>query len=364
MNNISNKNIRNVADIAARIMMGEKVVHPNQQKLDVHEPEKDELTAKDFEMLRAGKKAGVKKEEVDQLDELSVNKMLTYRSKATEKLGSDPSKDEKRKEGIRVSGEKVKAKVTGMKREEVEKDPPFDMPYKKAEDPKKTDKSGAVHTPMSRVKDLARQAMKKQMKEEFDLDITDDQADSLLEAASLDEMFPGTPEYEKKFGKAPQDLKKGEKKKTSKGEMEGTGKGVIHKRKFSEMVESYTEGGVKGLFKTLVEEPTSAEFDAEIKKAQAKSEGKEKTNVAKGAVQAVQNEQTHTTVEFIDYNDVNGVKYSEIDLEERKMTEPEMEKKEDIVKGMKKGLSGFKERYGDRAKEVMYATATKQAMKD
>jgi hypothetical protein len=69
MNNISNKNIRNVADIAARIMMGEKVVHPNQQKLDVHEPEKDELTAKDFEMLRAGKKAGVKKEEVDQLDE-------------------------------------------------------------------------------------------------------------------------------------------------------------------------------------------------------------------------------------------------------------------------------------------------------
>jgi hypothetical protein len=177
-------------------------------------------------------------------------------------------------------------------------------------------------------------------------------------------MFPGTPEYEKKFGKAPQDLKKGEKKKTSKGEMEGTGKGVVHKRKFSEMVESYTEGGVKGLFKTLVEEPTSAEFDAEIKKAQAKSEGKEKTNVAKGAVQAVQNEQTHTTVEFIDYNDVNGVKYSEIDLEERKMTEPEMEKKEDIVKGMKKGLSGFKERYGDRAKEVMYATATKQAMKE
>ena len=32
-----------------------KPLHPNQQKLDVHEPEKDELTAKDFEMLRAGK---------------------------------------------------------------------------------------------------------------------------------------------------------------------------------------------------------------------------------------------------------------------------------------------------------------------
>jgi hypothetical protein len=30
---------------------------------------------------------------------------------------------------------------------------------------------------------------------------------------------------------------------------------------------------------------------------------------------------------------------------------------------MKKGMAGFKERYGDRAKDVMYATATKQAMK-
>jgi hypothetical protein len=51
-------------------------------------------------------------------------------------------------------------------------------------------------------------------------------------------------------------------------------------------------------------------------------------------------------------------------IEERMMTEPEKEKKEDIVKGMKKSMAGFKDRYGDRAKEVMYATATKNAMKD
>lgn len=31
-------------------------LHPNQQKLDVHEPEKDKLTADDFKKLRAGKK--------------------------------------------------------------------------------------------------------------------------------------------------------------------------------------------------------------------------------------------------------------------------------------------------------------------
>ena len=35
----------------------EAKLHPNQQNLDVHEPEKDELTAKDFEMLRKSKKA-------------------------------------------------------------------------------------------------------------------------------------------------------------------------------------------------------------------------------------------------------------------------------------------------------------------
>ena len=52
------------------------------------------------------------------------------------------------------------------------------------------------------------------------------------------------------------------------------------------------------------------------------------------------------------------------ELEERKMTDSEMKKREDIVKGMKKGLAGFKSRYGARAKDVMYATATKQAMKE
>ena len=127
------------------------------------------------------------------------------------------------------------------------------------------------------------------------------------------------------------------------------------------MLEVYANGGIKDLFHALAEEPTSAEFDAEIADAKLRATGaKKQAEVAKGAVQAVKNEE----VEVVDLNDVNGVKISEIDLEERMMSEPEKDKKEEIVKGMKKGLSGFKERYGDRAKEVMYATATKQAMKD
>ena len=51
-------------------------------------------------------------------------------------------------------------------------------------------------------------------------------------------------------------------------------------------------------------------------------------------------------------------------IEERSLTASESKKKEDIVMSMKKGLSGFKERYGKDAKSVMYATATKQAKKD
>ena len=96
-------------------------LHPNQQKIDVHEPEKDELTAHDFKKLRdmkkgkskedmqkdeaanpaqqaavaislikAGKKDGkmpkpMKEdaEEVDQIDELSVKTLQSYTRKAT-----------------------------------------------------------------------------------------------------------------------------------------------------------------------------------------------------------------------------------------------------------------------------------------
>ena len=49
-------------DIAAMLEqledLDEKKLHPNQQVIDVHEPEKDELTAMDFKKLRAMKKKG------------------------------------------------------------------------------------------------------------------------------------------------------------------------------------------------------------------------------------------------------------------------------------------------------------------
>lgn len=51
----------------------------------------------------------------------------------------------------------------------------------------------------------------------------------------------------------------------------------------------------------------------------------------------------------------------EAEVDERKLTAHELERREEIVKGMKKSKADFEKRYGDRAKSVMYATATKIA---
>ena len=67
-------------------------------------------------------------------------------------------------------------------------------------------------------------------------------------------------------------------------------------------------------------------------------------------------------LEMYDADEINGVQIDTID--ERSMTDAEMNKREKIVKSMKKGIQGFKDRYGDDAKSVMYATATKQSMKE
>ena len=240
-----NKQIRDVADVAAKIMYGQQPVteklHPNQQQLDVHEPEKDELTADDFKKLRAKKE--VKKEEVEAIDEV--------------KMADLPS-----------------TKVQG--------------------------RSYGASRPEPHAVDVMKGPKEKELK---DIDA------------------------EKK------------------------------KKKFSEMVNLYQEKGLKSLSEMLVkEEPDNEQFTKELEDAKAKSEGKKRnTEIAKGSVQAVKQEE-------IDINDINGVQMSTI--EEDRMNDAEKAKKEDIVKSMKKGMAGFKDRYGDRAKNVMYATATKQAMKD
>jgi len=261
----NNKLIRDVADIAAQIMSGQQKVdeklHPNQQKLDVHEPEKDELTADDFKKLRAGKKpADVKKEEVEQIQEYE-SKGGVYRHKGT--YGTEKSVE-------------------------------------------------AGYTDYDKENELA----KKNLKDK-----------------------PNRKKY---------------------GARQNFVRSTRVNESFSALLGVYKESGLKGLEEALVkEEPTNDQYNAELDDAKAKAEGKKKQpNLAQGAVQAVKNEE----IEVLDADKVNGVQIETI--EEREMTEPEMKKREEIVKSMKKGMAGFKERYGERAKNVMYATATKQAMKD
>ena len=261
----NNKLIRDVADIAAQIMSGQQKVdeklHPNQQKLDVHEPEKDELTADDFKKLRAGKKpADVKKEEVEQIQEYE-SKGGVYRHKGT--YGTEKSVE-------------------------------------------------AGYTDYDKENELA----KKNLKDK-----------------------PNRKKY---------------------GARQNFVRSTRVNESFSALLGVYKESGLKGLEEALVkEEPTNDQYNAELEDAKAKAEGKKKQpDLAKGSVQAVKNEE----IEVLDADKINGVQIDTI--EEREMTEPEMKKREEIVKSMKKGMTGFKERYGERAKNVMYATATKQAMKD
>ena len=54
----------------------------------------------------------------------------------------------------------------------------------------------------------------------------------------------------------------------------------------------------------------------------------------------------------------------EMDPKLTEMSDAQMKKREEIVKSMKDKAQYFKDKYGDRWREVMYATATKMAMKD
>ena len=56
--------------------------------------------------------------------------------------------------------------------------------------------------------------------------------------------------------------------------------------------------------------------------------------------------------------------YEAVEFTEEEMTDAQKAKKEKIVKELKKKMPEFKDRYGDKATDVLYATATKMAMKD
>jgi hypothetical protein len=419
-----NKKLRDVDDIAARIMMGEKALHPNQQKLDVHEPEKDELTSKDFEMLRnkkkvkeeaeetieeatppkntdvadksylkdMGKKPTIKSdlknlgrfitgkketnEEAEQIDELKKSTMGSYVKKASTDLSNrsfDHGESENRQYGMGDDDEKDK---------EVERD------EKKIENRQKGINRAATKLSKEEVEqidELSATTMKSYVRgAKSDVAAHKDQKSSAMDqgdhktasdsAAAIAKRQAGMAtakaklnaeevdsllEYESKDGKYVHKAKAGnyggsEKPTDPFAGVRGPSTAALSaiekekakkKKKFSEMVDVYKTTGIKGLFEEIQiaqEEASQEEFNKELAKQKAKAEGKApQADVAAAAVQAVKEDAEQ--------------------VDERTLTAAEADKKEDIVKGMKKGIAGFKERYGKDAKSVMYATATARA---
>jgi hypothetical protein len=310
----NNKLIRDVADIAAQIMSGQQKVdeklHPNQQKLDVHEPEKDELTSDDFKKLRAGKK-NVKEETVEEaMQKADVPAYL--RKQQGEKPLTMADVKAPRKDSI--SAKENLAKARNEEVEQIDEYKSTGGVYKH---------KGTYGTEKS------------------------------IEAGYTD--------YDKENELAKKNLKDKPNRKKY-GARQNFVRSTRVNESFSALLNVYKESGLKGLAEALVkEEPTNDQYKAELEDNKAKAEGKKKQpDLTKGYIQAVKQEETE--IQVINADIANGVRFDTI--EEREMTEPEMKKREEIVKSMKKGMTGFKDRYGERAKNVMYATATKQAMKD
>jgi hypothetical protein len=319
-----NKQIRDVADAAARIMYGQQQVteklHANQQQLDVHEPEKDELTADDFKKLRAGKKADVKKEEVEELDEVSLK---TATSAYVARMGREDDKSPVK--AVKTMNNIAKKHgVVGVARAAKAADKEYGI-----NDPVHNKRKDFVKGVMSNVKEDIEQIVEYETNKDGKF-VHNAKAGRYGGSEKPQDPFAGV------RGPGQKDLEKIEAEKKKK------------QKKFSEMVNLYQEKGLKSLSEMLVkEEPDNEQFTKELEDAKAKSEGKKKnTEIAKG--QPIAPVSVKEEVEVI---------------EEKNMTDAEMNKREDIVKSMKKGMAGFKDRYGDRAKDVMYAAATKQAMK-
>lgn len=207
------------------------------------------------------------------------------------------------------------------------------------------------------------------------------------EEVELDEaLWPGTPEYEKKF---PKESKPGARRKTQdygyQGKEEehgessfkkdddkpakrgkyGARQNYVRSRKvsgktlkddvevgFTDILEAYDSHGLKFIAAMMKEEPDNEQFTKEVEEQKKRDKGEIRND--KGVAKPLQSASVRE-------EPVNPVREEVEQVEERTLTEPETSKKEEIVKSMKKGVKGFKQRYGDRAKSVMYATATKIA---
>jgi hypothetical protein len=310
-----------VAEAVKQILATEKL-HPNQQKLDVHEPEKDELTSNDFKMLRKGKKADVK-EANNPFD------VKNYKSQLPTKPGE----------------------LAGFDSKKISTGTVYTRKPVKDEKPMKED--------LGQIDELSKTTLGSYIKK-----ATNDKADRAY----------GNGWWDSRGGRTtypPKDTPIENKTEVDQKQRNAGIKRAVNKltREDIEQIDELSKTTLGSYIKKAADDKSKTAYDhgyidyandgdkpERVSMYDKVELGQKRRNA--GIKRAV----NKLTREEQDINAINGVKMSTID--EKHMTEPEMKKKEEIVKSMKKGLAGFKERYGDRAKDVMYATATKQAMKD
>ena len=342
-----NKQIRDIADVAAKIMAGlpaiEEELKGGQVKIDKNHNGK--IDGQDFKILKGEKKGVVKEDDTGYQDRFAVKNGKAVKHNPEKGEHDEPhhvwadSPEHAVRKHATMNKPKTEEVAEGFKFNSHERGAAERLKDMRKNE-KEAEKMDKLYSAMRKKRE-----QDKLKKEEVELD----------EVKMAD--LPSTKVQGRSYGASrPEphalDVMKGPTEKQLLGVQ-----AEKKKKKFSEMVNLYQEKGLKSLSEMLVkEEPDNEQFTKELEDAKAKSEGKKRnTEIAKGAVQAVKQEE-------LDINDINGVQMSTI--EERHMTDGEMDKRETIVKSMKKGMAGFKDRYGDRAKNVMYATANKQAMKD
>ena len=361
MSIFNDKVLKSVAEAASKVMQQEEL-KGNQHKIDANKNGK--IDAHDFKLLRAKKKP--MNEELEQLDEVgdtpAGRKALgSYVSKAI----ADKSKD--RTKGLRKATSRMyKDDFYGKKNEEVEasEQEQLNEAFPTVADAQKRMAAGKTATG-SVTKTASGLVHKRDYKDDNDEDDTP-------------------------------------KKKTPYGARQKRNLGTkLYKESFADMISSIQTKGTKSLSnifekEQINEEPDNEQFTKELKDQEASMSGKKKQpsvaapatqgvknmaesedvqqegimDVAKGAAgvvkKVISNERAYQAQKQKKAGEVmSNLRKEEVEqIDERELTKGEAEKKEEYVKGMKKKLSGFKQRYGERAKEVMYATATKMAKED
>jgi hypothetical protein len=273
--------LKNVAGAAAKIM-AEKL-HPNQQKLDVHEPEKDKLTAQDFKKLRS-----MKKEETEQLDEIST-KTLAKAASAASDPGRHYDDDEKYHDPQKFADH---AKKTKDAKSAAAVQGAADA---KGHYPRPGHSVGVYDKLAYRAPARVTAAGKanKQDVKTLKKNIRNEEVETFEEAAESPFTSYKKPRpIESKGGAG---IKKGTayggSAQKSKPEQETAEEKPMKKKKLSEMVAMYNEKGLKSLSKMakpIKEEPDNEQFTKEMEDQKASMEGKKKQPaVAAPATQGV-----------------------------------------------------------------------------